>query len=81
MSTNFNDTVIKLLTTLDRLEEAMRGINDYGEITGFCDEEASIRNGLSDDLGRYSSRVYTLLRRIERYKAQLPEQPSGSVKD
>jgi len=81
MPTNFNDTAIKLLTTLDRLEQAMRDINDYGEITGFCDEEASIRNGLSDDLGRYSSRAYTLLRRIERYKAQLPEQPSSTAKN
>jgi hypothetical protein len=59
------------LQMIERLNISIRNhqINDYGEVTGFCDEADDIWNSLYDHLGQVTARAARTLSRIN--KAQM----------
>jgi hypothetical protein len=68
MNEPLEKVVMDMLVELKLLEQVMTGINDYGDWTGFCQQDSSIR----DRLRRYCSDVQcdsrTMRRRIEKWK-------------
>ena len=56
-----NDKVIRLLTRLESLEARMQAINDWGESTGYCQEQDAIVNELHSVISAFSAGTWNLI--------------------
>lgn len=69
MSTqSLNDKAIEALALIKEVGEAMQGINDYGEATGFCDDQEGLLQDADSMVTQISRRAYRLKLRIRRQK-------------
>jgi hypothetical protein len=69
---SINDDAVRACALLAELSEELKGINDYGENTGFCDDQDDLVNDAHATIRTISRRASRLLRRIRRHKASNP---------
>lgn len=70
MSESLNDVAVGTLALVDWFKEGLRGINDFGEVTGLQDEYEQIVNDAHALLGTLRSRAFKLKRRVGLYREQ-----------
>ncbi len=64
---SLSDKAVSALALLKEVERALEGINDYGEATGFCDEQEQLVNDFHAALGSLLCRASRLKQRVKRY--------------
>lgn len=75
---SFNDDLIDFAAELKLLEQEMADVSDHGDVTGFCQEQHSIRNDAANTFNGLRIRVDNLRYRLSKWKAQQAKTKAGS---
>lgn len=65
---SLSDKAMRAVAMIDAIEKQMKGVNDYGEATGFCDEEEQLVNDFHAMLGSIRARASRLGTRLTRHQ-------------
>ena len=68
MSESLNDKTLSMLLQIKKLDDALLGVNDYGEATGFLAESDQITNDAFSQVGMLRARAANLIQRLERHR-------------
>jgi hypothetical protein len=61
------DKAVSAIAIVSSIEREMQGINDYGEVTGFCDEQDQLVNDFHALLGSLRARASRLQSRLRKH--------------
>jgi hypothetical protein len=70
MNSPLEKVVMDMMLELKLLEQAMRDVNDYGEPTGFCQQDSNIRDRLRQYCNDVHSDARNMRIRIEKWNRQ-----------
>jgi hypothetical protein len=65
---SLSEKAVRAIAMVNQIEQAMQGVNDYGEATGFCDEQEQLVNDFHAALGSIRGRASRLATRLQRHQ-------------
>ncbi len=69
---SLSDKAVSAIALLNEIEQEMADVNDYGEITGFCDDHNQRVDDFHSALGSLRARASRLRSRLKKRPASKP---------
>ena len=79
MHESMSDKAVSTVASILELESLLRGTNDYGEATGYCEELDQLQNNALAQLGVLRARAYMLKRRFKLAQAEKDRAAVGAA--